>query len=107
VHVAIFRRSTTKYAIVVGAVCAATMYYYPAAYHNGQIALESIGTVYGVSMLAARWIIRMHSSVYYLMTALELYIFAWSVWVAISILRDAPIDDPFLALFHCLTRWHF
>jgi hypothetical protein len=106
VHVAIFRRSATKYALVLGAICAAAIYYYPAARANGQLALELIGAIYVVSMLTAGWIVRLHSSVYYLMTAIELYLFGWSVWVAVSVFRNPNIADPFQALYNCLTRWH-
>jgi hypothetical protein len=101
-----FRRTAAKYAVVLAAGCAGLIYYYPAARPNGQTALALIGAIYGVCFIAARWIVDMHRSAYYLMTALQLYVFGWSIWVIINVIRAGSVGDPFLALFNCLTHWH-
>ena len=102
---ALFRRTATKYALTLALTCAALLYFYKGARTNGVVALGIIGSIYGFCLVASHWIVRMPRSVYYLVTALELYVCSWSVWVIIAIFREARISDPFLALFHCLTRW--
>ena len=106
VDVALFRNSATKYSIVLGIACGLIMYTYPAARPNGQIALELIAAVYGICLFAARWIVRLPSSIYYVLTALEIYTCAWAVWVIFNIVRQTRMYDPFKALYNCLTRWH-
>jgi hypothetical protein len=101
-----FRSTATKYAIVLAAVCAAFIYFYPSARPNGQVALEVIGAIYGICWIAARWIVRMHPSFFYLMTALQLYVFGWLIWVIVNVFRDSSVGDPFQALFNGLVRWH-
>jgi GYF domain 2 len=100
------RSSATKFAVFLGGVCAVLMYNYPAARTNGEITVALIGLIYGISMFAAKWIVRMHQGVFCAMTAVELYVGGWSIWVIISIFRHERITDPFQALFDCLTRWH-
>jgi hypothetical protein len=106
VQVILFRSTATKSAIALVLICLALMYYCNEAYSNGIIALWIIGVTYGICMISANWIVRAHQVVHYLITALELYICSWAVWITITMIRGSTVSDPFLALFHCLTRWH-
>jgi hypothetical protein len=106
IQAALFRRTATKYAITLALLCLALMYYYKESQSNGLIALCIIGVTYGTCLFSAGWIVKAHYSVQYLMTAIELYLCFWAVWVTIAIIRDGAISDPFLALFNCLTSWH-
>jgi serine/threonine protein kinase len=106
VDVALLRSAAIKSAVVLAIAWAAIMYYFPAARPNGPIAAGLVAGSCGICWVAAGWIVRMHPIVHYLVAVLQLYVVAWSAWIAFNLFRHASISDPFLALFHCLTRWH-
>jgi hypothetical protein len=104
--VMMYRSTATKYAATVALVCLGLIYFFPESQTNGIIALCVDGATYGICVVSAYWIVSAPPIAGYLLTALELYVFGWAVWVAIAVLRGTTVSDPFLALFHCLIRWH-